>query len=179
MVDVEKVLRLAHCDRASHYYRVAWEYLEAYNLIAAQRPADFDEVVAPKLFLLCHALEVAMKGWLVLREGASKTDLARTRPSKKNPDVLGHNLEALARAAGKHYPVLLANRDTMHRLNASYWGDGTRDYEYPEGNRVLNHVSPSELARLVKACADDLLVAASAERRLVGDALGLDDDNDD
>lgn len=138
---------LENCTRAKQYYHVAWEYLEAYNAVADSK-LDELELTSAKLFLLCHALETTMKGWLILREGISKEKLRKK---------YSHDLAKLAFSAGQHYLVLVQNAKHLDRLNDSYWGGGTRDYEYPEGNDQIEFIAPNELVLLVRACAQDLI----------------------
>src|SRR5260370_11760280 len=146
---------LENCTRAEYYYRVAWEYLAAYDAVAKSKTNGL-ELTSAKLFLLCHALETAMKGWLILREGISQEKLRKK---------YGHDLAKLAFSAGQHYPALLQNAKHLDRLNDSYWGGGTRDYEYPEGEDRIEYIPPDELVLLVKPCLQDLIQSIVQERQ--------------
>ncbi len=146
---------LENCTRAKQYYHVAWEYQIAYDAVAENKPNQL-ELASAKLFLLCHALEATMKGWLILREGISKEKLRKK---------YGHDLAKLAFSAGQYYPALLQNAKHLDRLNDSYWGGGTRDYEYPEGNDQIEYVPPNELVLLVRACVQDLIQSIVQEQQ--------------
>lgn len=148
--------KLNICTRATQYWSVAAEYLETYTIVAERKPKE-EELTSPKLFLLCHALETAMKGWIVLENGTS-TQKLKSRYS--------HDLVKLARAAGKHYPRVEQNLGLVELLNASYWGGGTRDYEYPEGNRSFISIKPENaVAIVVRECVDQLISAIEQQRR--------------
>ncbi len=131
------------------------EFLRLYEAAAKEAPDDW-ELTSAKLQTLGHALECAMKGWLVLMEGADFTD---SKVRAKYAGNSGHDLSRLARAAGQHYPVLLKNLRPIDHLNSSYWGGGKRDYEYPVGNKNIAFVPASELVQLIRPC----LMQLSAE----------------
>jgi hypothetical protein len=65
MPDDETVIR---SERALTYFGKAVHFVEAYPIISEQRPIDVNLQDA-KPFLLCRALKLAIKGWLVLRNG--------------------------------------------------------------------------------------------------------------
>lgn len=172
-------VRLEWCERAAEYRQYAWEYLEAYNAVASQWPAESFEdqgLLEPKLFLLCHALELSMKGWLVLREGlpVRPSPTAPKQIGKQAPTTVkgyGHRLANIARAAGEHHKLLLKHLDTIEHLTISFWGSssipGSRDYEYPEGNWAVSYYAPSKLAALVKECNESLESAITQACRAI------------
>jgi hypothetical protein len=97
-----------------------------------------------------------MKGWLILREGVSKERLRKK---------YGHDLARPAFSAGQHYPAFLQNAKHLDRLNDSYWGEGARDYEYPEGNNQIEFIPPNELVLLVRACVQNLIQSIVQEQQ--------------
>ncbi len=174
MMDTDLRRRLERCDRASTYHYMSWEYLEFYQAAASQHPDDFGgsaSLTSPKLFNLCHALELAMKGWLILKEGMPESIASGQRRTLRQAGIdipktlkdYSHHLAHLAADAGQYYPPLLAQMQIWEHLTKSYWGDDsdaerrrTRDYEYPEGKKVVSYVAPSELALLVMDCTEAL-----------------------
>ena len=108
-----------NAQRAMEYYKHAAEFTDAYNKLSK---LDNDQTAiakdlmqaSVKLLLLGHALELVMKGWLVLFEG---NPVSRTSKVRKNleqaghvvPMTLkdyGHDLEKLAADAVKYDPGL-------------------------------------------------------------------------
>ena len=102
-------------QRAMKYYAHAAEFLDAYSKLSqadTQRSHHEKDLMqaSAKLLILGHALELVMKGWLVLHEGnpVSLTNQQRkalARPGQSAPMTLkdyGHALEKLAAAAVKY-----------------------------------------------------------------------------
>src|SRR5258708_13089790 len=92
------------------------EFLRLYEAAAKEAPDDW-ELTSAKLQTLGHALECAMKGWLVLMEGADFTD---SKVRAKYAGNSGHDLSRLARAPGHHYPLRLRNRPQIDHLHYIY-----------------------------------------------------------
>lgn len=117
------------------------------------------ELADVKLVLLCHALELTLKGWLVLKENTplhSKRESSGVR-GLKGPGGFGHNLDELVKAVTPHYPKLQPWAARFRYLNESYWGNGARDYEFPEGNPGRHIISPlDDVAAFIRGCRDDL-----------------------
>src|SRR5258708_31174303 len=122
------------------------EFLRLYEAAAKEAPDDW-ELTSAKLQTLGHALECAMKGWLVLREGADFTD---NKVRAKYAGNSGHDLSRLARAAGQHYPVLLKDLRPIDHLNKIDVGCGRREYEYELAMKSIRFVQASELLQLIR-----------------------------
>jgi hypothetical protein len=106
-------------QRAMEYYKHAAEFTDAYNKLSK---VDNDQTAiakdlmqaSVKQLILGHALELVMKGWLVLYEGSpvSLTKKARKKLEEDGyvvPMTLkdyGHDLEKLASAAVNYDPGL-------------------------------------------------------------------------
>lgn len=135
--------------RATDYSQHAGQFIAAYYKLAdvdaqaglAGVEKDM-QLPSVKLLLLGHGFELVLKGWLVLLEDTPQSlsqeeKNALMAAGKDVPVTLkkyGHDLEKLGAAAVKYYPALqqpLENGLIAH-LNRSYYGDGNRDYEYPE-----------------------------------------------
>ena len=102
-------------QRAMEYYKHAAEFVDAYNKLskadASLSPMSKDLAQASvKLLILGHALELVMKGWLVLYEGnpvslTNRERKALTKAGQSVPVTLkdyGHDLEKLATDAVKY-----------------------------------------------------------------------------
>lgn len=159
-------------ERAMEYYANAIEFIEAYDVISAAHAQTHTkrkdlELPNAKLWLLCHALEVTLKGWLVLKENAplrsERSGAPGVRPLKGR-DGYGHDLDALAAAVAAYYPAIQPWINGIRHLNQSYWGAGARDYEFPEGNRLRHHLSPLDgFADFIRACRNELGLAIQAQ----------------
>jgi hypothetical protein len=100
----------------------ALEFYQTYVVIEENKPQD-SNFIGMKHYLLCHALELTLKSWLV-------------DTGKYNEDKLkkkfGHDLEKLANAVKHEYdepiPELNACSGYIQVLNPDYKSKG---YEYP------------------------------------------------
>jgi hypothetical protein len=141
--------------------------------------ASPDEVWSPpihdqvKLYLLCHALELALKGWLLLRDPKATPSSIRKR---------GHKIGALGRAVtggvpGEehetyYHPVELF-LPLIGQLETSY--DNPFDYTYVnlDANQqdTRDHKVPEDMkafADFVAECCADLLTTCAREIQQVG-----------
>lgn len=102
-------------QRAMKYYAHAAEFIDAYAKLSRADAESTDAMkdlmqASVKQLILGHALELVMKGWLVLHEGnpVSLTNQQRkalAQPGQPVPMTLkdyGHDLEKLAAAAVKY-----------------------------------------------------------------------------
>ncbi len=102
-------------QRAMKYYAHAAEFLDAYcklSQVDAQKSDHEKDLMqaSAKLLILGHALELVMKGWLILHEGnpvslTKKQRHALEETGKDGPISLkdyGHDLELLTAAAVKY-----------------------------------------------------------------------------
>jgi hypothetical protein len=106
-------------------YATSFEFYQTYCVVEANKPHDSD-FIGMKHYLLCHALELTLKGWLV--------DTGNYNENMLMGRKLGHNLEALAIEVELTYgqfPELNACTGFIQVLNADYKGKG---YEYPINN---------------------------------------------
>lgn len=162
-------------QRTLLYYGAARQYLEGYRIIAQQRPDEI-ELEDAKHFLLCRSLELALKGWLVLREGTSQAELRNMRPNYKGMREFGHNLKNLAEATAKYHATVQALLPSINWLNQSYQ---SKDYEYPEwadddGVSVTSVNPERPFPRFVSACVDALGQQARLEDGAAPNVAGAD-----
>lgn len=108
----------------SHYamqlYAKAMEESQVYHALVAE-PQRHDFIVA-RLYYLCRALELTLKGWLVYTGQFSERKLAQR---------YGHDLSKLAKKVRSLYgqsPELDACLGYIQILNPDYTG---KNYEYP------------------------------------------------
>lgn len=137
------------------------EAYRAYVRRSSQRLAQRTVADAVELFLVCHALELALKGWLLLRmPGMTVSKLKRQ---------YGHNLIKLANEVLPQYPNIQPHLSLIAAL--SRWGDidepfNHRDYGYPDvedkGIPVPMPLDP--FADFVAQCRFDLYLALERER---------------
>jgi hypothetical protein len=108
-----------NAQRAMEYYTHAAEYTDAYEKLSqadAGLASHAKDLLQPsvKLLILGHALELTLKGWLILYQGnpvslTSKQRRALVQAGQPVPTTLkdyGHDLELLVPAAVKYYPRL-------------------------------------------------------------------------
>ena len=123
-------------QRALEYYKHAAEFTDAYEKLSradVHLPNISKDLLQPtvKLLILGHALELIMKGWLVLYEGnpvslTGKQKRALAQTGQPAPKTLiqdyGHDLEQLAADVVKYYPPLQPYLDKtipmVDRINA-------------------------------------------------------------
>jgi alkylated DNA repair dioxygenase AlkB len=142
--------------RAILWAATASAYLNGYVAIEAAYPIPF-ELAAVKLQVLGHALECSLKGWLILHQAASETDMKRR----------GHDLAWLASQARPYYQPLAEDepKKRIVHLTKGYWSDGDRDYQYPVSFKhpakapQVAYVPPNELAVFVEECNRALSMA--------------------
>jgi len=98
-------------DRAPSFWSLARSYLAAADVLMEQGRTD---TYLPSIFLLCHALELGLKSYL-LSVGASDSQLRD----------IGHDLvmclsEAEARGLARHLRFSPSERDDLVRINEYY-----------------------------------------------------------
>ncbi len=112
--------KLTNEQRAMEYYKHAAEFIDAYNKLSkvdatAPTPVAKDlKQASVKQLILGHALELVMKGWLVLYEGSPVSLTSKQRKQlelegRVVPTTLkdyGHDLEKLAADVVKYDPDL-------------------------------------------------------------------------
>jgi hypothetical protein len=109
----------------THYamqcYATAMEFYQVYPVLVADQ-AQRHDFIAARLYNLCHALELTLKGWLVYTGQFSEKKLAQR---------YGHDLEKLAKKVQRLYgrsQELDACVGYIQILNPDYAG---KSYEYP------------------------------------------------
>lgn len=108
-------------ERAPSFWALARSYLSAADVLMEQGRTD---TYLPSIFLLCHALELGLKSYL-LSVGASESQLRG----------IGHNLvaclsEVEARGLSKHFLFSPTERDDLSRINEYY---ERKELEYASG----------------------------------------------
>jgi len=99
--------------------RYAWDYLRVYDFILiAKKTIKDTELIAPRYFLLCHAIELGIKAFLKYK-GASHDDLKK----------IGHDLEHLLDEIREKHNIVV-DKDSYIRImmvNAYY---KEKNFEY-------------------------------------------------
>lgn len=116
--------------------RFANDYYMAYLTLKQAYSKDI-ELISPKFYLLCHALELALKSWL-RKEGYTVKQLVK----------LDHNLIALLSDIIEKYNVVFPPDAVQAIEQANYYYD-TKQYEYyVRGSKSFP--DPDHLASYVK-----------------------------
>lgn len=151
MIDLDVLDR---CNGADEFYSCAFGFYKAYTYVERGKTEEYDPLTEEH-YLLCHALELALKGWLML-EG-DDPEMLRKR--------LGHDLGALLHRVIEVYGARAFPEDhaeLIGDLNRSYRG---KDYEYPARTDPLISISPlSVLAKFVNFCVEELIRKSRAKR---------------
>jgi len=103
-------------------YATAFEFYQTYCVLEENKPQE-SNLIGMKHYLLCHALELTLKGWLV--------DTGKYNEKMLMDRKLGHNLEALAnevKLSCELFHELDACMGFIYVLNSDYKSKG---YEYP------------------------------------------------
>jgi hypothetical protein len=108
-------------DRAPSFWALARSYLSAADALMEQGRTD---TFLPSIFLLCHALELGLKSYLL--------SVGATEPQLRG---IGHDLvkclaEAEARGLSTHLRFSQAERDDLNRINEYY---ERKELEYASG----------------------------------------------
>lgn len=140
--------------QVSRYVDLSSQFDEAYRAYAQghQQHAIAREV---ELYLVCHALELALKGWLILREPGATP--------KKLKKQYGHDLGRLAEAVVAHYQGIEPHLALIGQINQSYQ---FKDYEYPDiDDKGINVPMPlGPFAEVASDCRFDLYMMCEKER---------------
>lgn len=136
-----------YCDLSSQFddaYRV---YAEGHQQHTIAREVE--------LYLVCHALELALKGWLILREPGATPKKLKTQ--------YGHDLGRLAEAVAAHYQGITPHLALIGQINQSYQ---FKDYEYPDiDDKGINVPMPlGPFAEVASDCRFDLYLTCEQER---------------
>ena len=123
-------------------YATACEFYQTYCVVEENKPQD-SNFIGMKHYLLCHALELTLKGWLV--------DTGKYNEKMLMGKKLGHNLEALANEVKLSYGLfneLDACMGFIYVLNSDYKSKG---YEYPINYGRFKATEYPKLATVVES----------------------------
>lgn len=144
------------CHLAEEYYGVAFEFLQGYLYLSEANVEQFDPI-SLKHYLLLHALEVALKGWLILEGDQHEPERLSQRP-------FGHDLGTLLDRVITVYGVDAFPGDyrpLIDELNRTYRG---KDYEYPARTGPLVSIEPiTVLEQFVAHCVQALAQKSRAK----------------
>lgn len=128
------------------YADLSRQFCDVYGAYSAYYPDVMDSSEV-QLFLVCHALELALKGWILLREDNQTPEKLRHK--------YGHNLSMLARDAKQYYDPITVYLPLIEDLNVSY---KAKLYDYPDikDNGVKVPVDLDSLATFASRCRFDL-----------------------
>mgnify|MGYP001609530027 CR=1 FL=1 len=128
---LEKELELR--TTAQGLIRYARDYFKAYKIVQQQEPKIIS-LYQVKFYLLCHAIELALKA-----------DLKRRGYTRKQLLDLGHNLENLLRLLKEKHEVIL-DAESMKQILLADSLYSSKQFEYPQtGEKYLADFMKLEL----------------------------------
>lgn len=136
---------------SKHFASLLWysaeEFYHTYAVLMEDK-SDRHDFLAMKHYLLCHALELTLKGWLA-DTGNYNEKILKER--------FGHDLEKLAIEVKQVYglsPELAACSDFISIVNNDYKSKG---YEYPINDGQFRKTDHEKFSPILKAFIDALV----------------------
>ncbi|WP_315716650.1 MULTISPECIES: hypothetical protein [unclassified Bradyrhizobium] len=98
------------------FLELAEEFYQAFRDLPEKAPSGLP-ISWPRYFMLCHAVELALKAFL-LAQGVPLKDLENNR-------IFGHRIDALLKEAHEHGlaigPLERSELEQLHAAHAGYW----------------------------------------------------------